>query len=213
MFIEFLKQFAITLGGTAVAIAAVAWLARSITTHLLSKDIETYKTKLKSESDISLEQLRSDLQITAARRNLEFSRIHEKRLEIISEVAGRLVAFHQAVSSYVSIFEWPDGPSKEERRKLAADAFTKFNEYFSPRRFFLPEHTIDKIEAFREGLYKISIDFMFYVEQGRPFRADPNNDIDVWTTASDFTAKEAPKLLKELEDDFRKILGVDSQVA
>jgi hypothetical protein len=210
MLIEFLQQLAVTLGGTAVATFAIAWLARSIITNWLSKDVERYKTQLKAESDVSVERLRSDLQITAAKRNIEFSRIHEKRLEIISELAGKLVTFHQAVASYVSVFEWKEGPSKEERRKLAADAFTKFNEYYHPRRFFLPQHTVEKVEDFREGLYKISIDFMFYVEQGRPFSKDPAKDIDVWAKASEYTSVEAPKLLKELEDDFRKVLGIDN---
>ena len=212
MFPEFTQQFLTTLGGTTVAIAAVAWLARSITTNLLSKDIETYKAQLKSRSDVSLEQLRSELQIMAAQRNLEFSRIHEKRLEIVSEIAGKLDAFHQAIKCYIAPFETSDDPSKEQRRKLVADTFTKFNDYYRPRRFFLPEHTIDRVEAFRTGLYEISMEFMLYVEQGRSFGANLNHDL-VWVKASDYTKEEAPKLFKELEGDFRKILGVDNQVA
>src|SRR5467141_2683830 len=116
--IEFLKQFAITLGGTAVAIAAVAWLARSIVIHWLSKSVETYKAQLKAESDVALEQLRAKLQIMAARRNVEYSRIHEKRLEIISELVGKINRFHKCVSDYVSLTEWGGGPSKAERRQL-----------------------------------------------------------------------------------------------
>jgi hypothetical protein len=210
---EFLRQLALTLGGTAIAVAAMAWLARSVITQWLSKDIEAHKAKLKAEADVSLERLRSELQITAARRNIEYARIHEKRLEIISELAGKLDAFHQRVDAYVSIVEWADTPSKEERRKLAADAFGDFNKYFRPRRFFLPEHTVKKIEDFRAALYKISIEFMLYVEQGREYRSDATKDIDVWSEASKYTTEEAPKLIKELEDDFRKILLDEPEMA
>jgi len=206
---EFLKQFLLTLGGTAVAVAAVAWLARSIVTQWLSKDVEAYKTRLKAESDVALERVRSDLQIAAARRSIEFSRIHEKRLEIISELAGKISAFHERVSAYVSTWEWAGAPSKEERRKLVRDALAELNKYFIPRRFFLPKRTIEKIDAFRAGLYKISTDFRFFVEQGRDFKHDPMKDMDIWTQASAYTAKEAPKLIAELEDDFRKILGIE----
>jgi hypothetical protein len=207
MFVEFLKQFAFT----SVALAAVAWLARSIVTHWLSKDVEAYKTRLKADSDVALERVRSELQIIAARRSVEYSRIHEKRLEIISALAGKINAFHERVSAYVAVFEWAGGPSKEERRKVAFEAFAEFDEYFRPRRFFFPKHTVKKIEDFRAGLHKISIDFMLFVEQGREFRQHhPNkDDIDIWTKASDYTSQEAPKLLAQLEDDFRQILGIE----
>lgn len=39
------------LGGTAIAISAVAWLIKSLTSHFLGKDIEAYKNKLKYESE------------------------------------------------------------------------------------------------------------------------------------------------------------------
>jgi hypothetical protein len=207
--VEFLKQFLLTLGGTAVAVAAVAWLARSIITHWLSKDVEVYKTRLQAESAVALERIRSELQILAARRNIEYSRIHEKRLEIIAELVSKISAFHERVSAYVSEVEWGGAPSKEERRKLTAEAFADFNKYFIPRRFFLPKPTVQKVEAFRAGLYKTSVDFMFYVEYPREHKTDLNKDVDVWTQASDYTLKEAPKLIADLEDEFRNILGIE----
>jgi hypothetical protein len=205
VFGELLKQ----LGGTAIAVAALVWLARSIVTHWLSKDVETYKNRIKAESDIALDRARSELQILAARRNIEYSRIHEKRLEIISELAGKIREFHERVTAYVSAWEIAGGPTKEERRKLAIAALAEFNNYFVPRRFFLPKKTVQKIEAFRSGLHKISLDFMFYVEQGREVRHDPNKEIDVWTQANEYTDEKAPILIDELEDDFRKILGIE----
>src|SRR5215831_2177738 len=100
-----MKAFLEFFGGTVVAFAAVAWLARSIITHWLSKDVETYKNQLKAEANVALERVRSDLQIMAARRNIEYSRIHEKRLEIISELSNKLNAFYQHVNAYVSPWE------------------------------------------------------------------------------------------------------------
>lgn len=207
--IEFLKHFAFSLGGTAIAVAAVAWLARSIITTWLSKDVEAYKNQLEAQSAMALERLRSDLQILAARRNVEYSRIHEKRLEIISELAGKIRDFHEKVTAYVSAWEVAGGQTKEERRNLAVAALTEFNKYFLPRRFFLPKKTAQKIEAFRSGLDKLSIDFMFYVEQRREVKNDPDKELNVWREANEYTEEKAPILIDELEDDFRNILGVE----
>lgn len=41
------------LGGTAIAIAAVAWLIKSLVSHLLGKDVEIFKSSLKYEAEHS----------------------------------------------------------------------------------------------------------------------------------------------------------------
>ena len=188
------------------------WLSerlRNSIQHEYSQQLETYKAKLKSESDVSLERLRADLQIASAKRNIEYNRIHEKRLEIISELSGKITDLHQAAASYTSIFERNDGPTKEERRKAFGEEFGSFNEYFRTRRLFLPSTLAKKIEDFRTGLYTISIDFMIHVEQGREDRTDPGKHIDKWMEASKYTSEEAPRLIEELEEEFRKILGMN----
>lgn len=39
------------LGGTAIAIAAIAWLIKAIVAHFLGKDVESYKLRLKYERE------------------------------------------------------------------------------------------------------------------------------------------------------------------
>jgi hypothetical protein len=49
------QQLMTVLGGGALGLAAVAWLVRSIATHFLSRDIESYKTKLSAAIDVRLQ--------------------------------------------------------------------------------------------------------------------------------------------------------------
>ena len=44
------------LGGTAIIVAAVAWLIRSLIVHFLSKDVEKYKEQLRAANDLELEK-------------------------------------------------------------------------------------------------------------------------------------------------------------
>ena len=107
----------------------------------------------------------------------------------------------------MSIVEYPDAGSKEERRQRAGKALGEFIDYFRPRRLFLPETTLKKIDEFVAELHKTTIAFMFNVEKHREhFKS---LDVDQWTKADDYVTKEAPKLLKDLENDFRRILGAD----
>lgn len=39
------------LGGTAIAISAIAWLVKSLVSHLLGKDVEIFKSQLKYEAE------------------------------------------------------------------------------------------------------------------------------------------------------------------
>ncbi len=39
------------LGGTAIAIGAVAWLIKALVSHLLGKDVEIFKSKIKYEAE------------------------------------------------------------------------------------------------------------------------------------------------------------------
>ncbi|HEY8899697.1 MAG TPA: hypothetical protein VIM61_04745 [Chthoniobacterales bacterium] len=199
---------------SAVTSGALIWLTKSWISERLKRSIqheydqklESYKVTLKAESDVTLEKLRADLQIAAAKRNIEYSRIHEKRLDIISELAGKIDALHQAAAAYVSMFEWKDGDSKEDRRKFFADRLGEFNRFYRPRRLFIPPDLASKIESFSSGLYNISIEFMIHVEQAREHGG--HEDIDRWTKASEYTSQEAPKLITELECEFRTLLGI-----
>jgi hypothetical protein len=191
MIIESVVSAALTSG--ALLWLTKTWLSerlKSSIQHEYCQQLETFKARLKSESDVSLERLRADLQIASARRNIEYNRIHEKRLEIISELSGKIADLQQAAASYTSIFEWDDGPTKEERRKTFAEEFGSFNKYFRPRRLFLPSTLAKKIEEFRTGLYRISIDFMIHVAQGREDRTDPGKQTDKWSEASSLSDLE-----------------------
>jgi hypothetical protein len=60
-----------TLVPVAIGIPAVAWLAKAITTHRLSLDVEKFK---------------ADLAIEANRDHTVFSRLHERRVLVIADV-------------------------------------------------------------------------------------------------------------------------------
>ena len=58
-----IEQVITAIGGSAVLFGAMAWLARSIITHVLSKDIEKHKINLQAESQKELVRLQSTLQL------------------------------------------------------------------------------------------------------------------------------------------------------
>lgn len=74
------------LGTTGIITVALAWLVRSLIRSFLAKDLENYKSNLKAQSDIAIEQLKSLLQIEAHKKSIEFSSLHEKRASMIADL-------------------------------------------------------------------------------------------------------------------------------
>lgn len=91
-----------SVSGSAVLMGAVAWLIRSLVVHVLSEDLESFKTKLQS---------------AALEHQVRFTRLHENRASIIAELYSKLVALHDSASSFV---RWYPSVGDEERRERLA---------------------------------------------------------------------------------------------
>ena len=87
MWIELLKF----VGGSAVLLAAVAWLIRSLISHQLLKDIEKYKFNLKREGDKELEAIKSSLNIEALTHQIRYSKLHDHRTSLIEQLYKKMV--------------------------------------------------------------------------------------------------------------------------
>jgi len=74
----------VTLGGQTVLLAIVAFLARSLMSSLMAKDLEAFKADLESKSNVAIERLRADLQLTAFEHQIRFSKLHERRAEVLA---------------------------------------------------------------------------------------------------------------------------------
>ncbi len=192
--------------------AALLWLTKNWISerlknaikHEYDEKLETHKAQLKSQSDVSIERLKSQLQVTAAERNVRYSKIFERTAETVAETYKRLLAFQDAVASYTHPMTWEGEPSKAEKRKVAGNKYREFLDYYRPNCLFLPKETERRIDEFHPKLHSMALEFMWGVEEGGD-RSDPEKN--TWMKAHDFMSKEVPPLLNLLKDDLRKILG------
>ena len=97
-----LETALVALGGSAMLVAAVAWLARSIIDQFLSKDLERFKSELASASSLSAERTRHELALAAQEKGLLLTKLHEKRAQVIAELYGLLVEAQWASQDFAS---------------------------------------------------------------------------------------------------------------
>ncbi len=205
---DVLKELATILGGTAMAVAALAWLAKSLVTHFLSKDFEKHRDNLAAQSALQLEQLRSEFARQALEHEVRLRRVDEKVAEHLAEIYQRLFRLYEAVSSLVRIVEWSDEPSKEEKLKAAAQVNREFWDYFLPNRIYVPPKLFERIRAVADKLADVSNEF------GRGLRREAKGMIsheeeDHWTKAFTAIQDEANPLFKALVRDVQHRLGVE----
>jgi hypothetical protein len=187
-----------------------SWLAtwiRNAIKYEYDQKLESHRAQLKAESDVMLERLRADLSIAAAERQIIFNRLHERRAKVIAKTYAQLKQLYIALSEYVKIFEPAGGPPKEDRRKNVANAHKDFFDYFSKKQIFLPESVVDKIDNINRKSISTFYDFYYSVDMDDGRQPD---SIIKWNKIFAEVRDQIPITLKELESDFRKLLGDES---
>lgn len=195
------------------------WLFREWISTLLKESIgHKYEAKriqfeadLKREFDAGLERLRSELSIEAARRTVEHTRIHERRLEIISELGGKLFNLRRAFVEYTAPMRGGDQPDLKTSRQSLGKVIEEFDAALQPRRCFIPSATLERLEAFGEEVRDIAVQFQSNVESFEQKTADPEQKQQKWKTwgaARTFVVDRSKALLTDLHQDFQRILGI-----
>lgn len=167
----------------------------------IDKDLEVYKSKLSADSALSVEQLKSSLQIAATERQIRFVRLHEERARVIAEVYQRILALLDASEQYVHIFESSNGPSKMERRQIVAARLNELAEYFEPRKLYLPKDIADGVQQLVSKLVSLLTDFRHKVET-----KGEEADLKAWSSIFSALGSDVRPMLARLEESFRNML-------
>lgn len=200
------------IGGGSVVIITVAWLIKALINNILSKDVEAYKTKLKAEYDFKIEEFRTELHKTAYEHEIRFSRLHDKRAKIIADFYGLLDEAVGTVERFVHPVELVGDIDRKQKYEKAMDTMIAMIRYYRKHKIFFSSSLCKIIDNFIEKIWKPTMEFSTYVVHGDDFHRGTGKDkLDAWMKAWDFVSKnDVPPAKAALEDEFRKILGVES---
>lgn len=212
---QFLTYILTSVTVSGLLSAALIWLAKSTIAERLKNSIkneydqklETHKAQLKAQSDVEIEKFRSQLSISATEHEVRFSRLHEKRAEIIAETYSLLKQLFVRLGDYVKVFEPAGDLPKEERRKLAVEAHQNFRSYYGTKLIFFPKTTEAKLQDIDLQLVKTLNEFVIGVEMTQRHGGD---GFEKWMQILERVNGEIKTALSELEDEFRKLMGDES---
>lgn len=201
------------LGVFGLGVTAVSFLCRSVIAHWLDRDVTRYRADLQRAHDLELESLRNDLRLRSIEHEIRFRSIHEKQAEVIAETYLRLYNVYSSVCSYVKEIEHSSEPSKAQKFKMTENAYTEFRQFVYPRLLYLPNATAQLVKELGNQLAGITNEFTFGLRKERhaprsASTSDSDEDDDFWMKADKMLEEQVPPLLKRLEADFQRLLGV-----
>lgn len=204
-----------------VAVALIA-LMGALTAHFrvpalerlrskLQIDVEAFKVNLAAEREVDVEKLRSQLALASRERELLLANLQAKRAEVIHEVYGLLVNTVDAFADLTSWIEFPSMGTKEERERAFVESYNQFARYYHMHRVYLDARLCQRFEKLMAPLRGNFERFKIIVIHGDQ---KPSDDyFQAWQESWEAASIEIPALLRELEQDFRALLGVSNAPA
>jgi hypothetical protein len=83
---DVIMNLAVVTGGGTVLVGTSAWLIKTVITQKLTTEAEAFKTRIQADANIEIERLKSSLQVVAMEQQVRFTKLHEKRAEIIADL-------------------------------------------------------------------------------------------------------------------------------
>ena len=184
------------VGGTAAIALALGWLVRSLITHYMDKDVDRFRDQLAKE---------------AHQHNVVFSRLHERRVETVDGIYGRLVLAQAKTEAYLQPLELAHPEHVADLRKAkgeeAVNALESFWEYSSTNAIWLSheiENQVNEIlELLREQVSRVAWARAMARDEESGERA-----MQEWGEAWSSVQRKVPVLRAALAKEFRRLLGV-----
>ena len=205
-----LKELAAVFGAYALLAVVAAWLWKTIMLESLKRERDSISSSLRQQADASLEQVRQQglregellkqrLDIQKEQEKLRFSRVHERRSEIVSRLYSKLSTAYTA-AAFPKILLNSGKEIRDQEVKVILEKSSEAIATFDDSRLFLPKH----LEAAVDDIL-LDIQRPAYIY----FGSSPRNVDELREWVGQFPAFDVKQKLEKLASEFREMLGVD----
>jgi hypothetical protein len=209
------------VGTFGIGTGILAILIKSLVVNSLNRDLEAYKSKLNSDLELhkttltkDIEEFKSSLQVAAIEHQVRFSKLHDKRAQVIQDLYGKLVILDTAMHSVLKRFQQVGETSLEEKVREYGRLHNELNEFFLPNKIFFGNETCRIIDSllllsrdtyFDITTYPIDPSSVEYQSGPRELLSERHT---YWEKARKVFETDICKLKEQLEAEFRVMLGV-----
>lgn len=178
----------------AISLVILGFIAKSLYGQVLSKDLEIHK---------------SSLERVAHEHSVKFESLHAKRAEVISEVYTRIVFAENLSFDMLNVIDNDSELPLGERYKHAKESLSELAAHFEFNRLYFEDKTCKKVDEIIKRMGKVLKD---YVPILKAVESEDLNEehFEVWKHSFNIILKDIPPIKKEIEIQFRTLLGIEN---
>lgn len=219
------ETFLVVIGGNTVLLAVFAWLAKSLTMHHFSKDLEVFKSNLKVDADAEMERIKHELSLGTIEHQVKFAKLYERRGEVIGKIYSLLVKTDRAVQMFrTTLSHEIVKTSEEDKKKIVQrvqEASSELYKYFDENRIYLPDCVCPALEKLSKNVYSQAarpiipsqplfsiaegLSWEEQVQKGEDWKQKHKNEHEEYW---EFFQLEVPRLRRILEQELKALMGV-----
>jgi len=205
----------LAFGGNAVLLVVLGFLARSLLSQYLAKDLKRFETELSQRTALAAEELKHRLDIAAHEHHVRFSKLHERQAQVIEDVYSRILDFEDASAALTLASNSTPENLLEFALRRAEDAGRELAQYIRRHEIFIPEETSTELHALLDRVNALLSACSFNLLDKK--LADTSQveyfpeHKEAWSSVHAYLEHEAPVVRKSLEAEFRRRLGAAEQ--
>jgi len=170
----------------------IVYLSKALMSNLFSKDLEKFKANIEKE---------------AFSYRVRYEKMHSERAEVTKELYKKIVKTYRTFHSYMCPLQTSGEPSQDEKGGEAVKIANNFTDYYEENRIFVDEELAKKIDKLSETFKQAWNEFEIY----RLSKKNREFDLENWREAWKIISEQTPIIKKEIEDEFRKIIGIEDE--
>jgi hypothetical protein len=192
-----------SLGGIYALYRLAEWLIKRAVDASLQRKADEFRILLQRDVDVQVESLKSSLEMIAYEQQVRFSKLHEKRAEIIADLYSQIVELPSYAWKFVV-----QSPSDVDEAKSALAKVMATQLFVAKHRIYFPTDVCQLLDTFVDTLRKMLIQVQVYWKERsfvtQELREKQNS---VLMKAYEDLESEIPALTRKLENEFRSLLG------
>lgn len=208
---------------TTVVLCALGWVARKVIERWFVRNLEGYRADLQARNTKELEALRMDLRLSSFEHETRFAKLHERRAEILVDIYRQLLRVQDALTSITLSV----GPSRGTLSNVDFDAAVEEIDTFATLvregRIYFSERlcgvfevlNLEWLNTFRAAVYlnrgtaDVADAYEFSTAENSEETLLVRHEYEDWVDLLHKATKTIPNIRKDIEKEFRTILGVE----
>lgn len=188
---EIWQTFLLAFGGNAVLLVILGWLAKSIVTNLIAKDLKGFKNELK---------------LKTIEHQSKFQGLHEKRAQVLAEFYKAIIAFDMYFKEHAHLTNQQLTTDEELlHSKEIALRYERLEKVFTENRIYFDIKTCELFDRLIESLKEIK-------ELGITMKMElitEGTRQAIRIPSYQGIAEKIDSVKFQVENNFREILGSD----